>query len=82
MSHRGYFIPPRPEKRLEGQLDARRARIGARGPIRYLMPASADACCPGARLRSPEFVEERRDALDKWMRQCAPPFPIAFLDLR
>ena len=23
VSHRGYFIPPRPEKKLEGQLDAR-----------------------------------------------------------
>lgn len=44
MSHRGYFIPPRPEKKLEGQLDA-----------------------------SPEFVEERRDALEKWMRQCVTP---------
>jgi hypothetical protein len=29
VSHRGYFIPPRPEKKLEGQLDARRAQCVA-----------------------------------------------------
>ena len=50
VSPRGYFIPPRPEKKLEGQLDA-----------------------------SPEFIEERRDALEKWMRQCVPLLQAAVL---
>ena len=27
VSHRGYFIPPRPDKKLEGQLDARYAAV-------------------------------------------------------
>lgn len=42
ISQRGYFLPLRPEKKIEGQMDA-----------------------------SQELMDERREQLDAWLKQCA-----------